>query len=54
MAKNYDEDINGLLNQTTVYLNEVEYPAPKRELVAAARERDAPGPVLALLMQLPE
>ena len=54
MAKNYDEDIKGLLNQATVYLNEVEYPAHKRELVAAARERDAPEPILALLMELPE
>lgn len=52
--ENFDEAMNRLLNETTEYINDVEYPAHKRELVAAARARDAPAPVLAVLQELPE
>ena len=48
------EALNRLLNKTTEYLNEVQYPAHKRDLVAAAEARDAPEPVLAVLKQLPD
>lgn len=49
-----DEALNQLLNQTTEYINEVVYPADKSEIVAAARKKDAPAPVLAVLDELPE
>ena len=49
-----EEALNRLLNETTEYLNEVQYPAHKRDLVAAAEARDAPKPVLAVLKQLPD
>lgn len=54
MVENFDEEINRLLNETTEYLNEVEYPADKGDLLAAAKSRDAPPEVVAVLEQLPE
>lgn len=52
--KNFDEETNRLLNKTTEYLNEVEYPADRGDLLRAARSREAPPAVLAVLEQLPE
>ena len=54
MTEISDEEFNRLLNKTTEYLNEVEYPAEKADLIGAARSRDAPLDVLAVLEELPE
>ncbi|MFU8806167.1 MAG: DUF2795 domain-containing protein [Bradymonadaceae bacterium] len=54
MAREQSEELNRVLNETTEYIKNVEYPAHKRDLVAAASGEGAPARVMIVLESLPD